>query len=229
MKKGIYLVCILICIFVVAACTPLTSDTEAGAVSSVESAPISEEDGTLVITNSADMLKAYNDYDALIKDAENIFTGKSIDVSTIFENDTLYTISSVVVEKVYKGNFKPGDTILIDEVGGKTTLGEYVKGTNTVAKDFDEKENLDMNQKVLVGFDGFFPIQPNEELLLFANSSNGFYKSIADNTYYVVGSYAGKFLKTEGFFERAQDEKDENYKALKISEKELDELLTSIQ
>lgn len=216
-KKIIIVISIVILIISCVACTSKSTDndenisiqandreidfTENMGLSSI---PIVDEGETRYISNHLNRLKIFTTFDQLKDEARAVFTGTCISSQPVFQNDTLYTLSEIKIKTVYKGNFAVGDTILIFEMGGRTTYGEYEKGCHLDEKAFEQGgERMPDDQKMVIGDDGFFPLQVNEEVLLFTRSATDFLQGAKESQYGIVGAYDGKlFLQEDGSYAR---------------------------
>lgn len=158
------------------------------------------DDETETIQAHLDKIKYLNTEDALVyyENLEVMVTGKCISVQTVFQNSTMYTVSTIQVSQVYKGDISSNEIISIVEMGGKTTHKEYIDGCNIPKKSFvTESELIDDNTPVVLNFDGFYAMQENDEILLFLADSTGFIKSLEGKLYSVVGDFDGKLYKQE--------------------------------
>jgi hypothetical protein len=167
--------------------------------------PIAEADDTIYISGCLDKVKIYNSSKELYKDSENVFSGTVISSEALFYMNTLQTISCVRVEKVYKGDFIPGECVFVGELGGSTTYGELIEGSKIEPKEFDkdtEAVPLPADKKMEIGYDGYYTMKEGQEVLLFVNVAsvdpdealmNGF----PPVSYYVLGVSDGKLLKDD--------------------------------
>lgn len=138
-------------------------------------------------------------FDELNEIAEYVVTGVCVSSGPVFQNDTLYTISEVKLDSVYRGeNLAAGDTIKIVEMGGRTTHGDYVKYCHIEKKAFETIEPIPYDHKVVVGTDGFFPLKEGEQVLLFLTDATGFIKSIEGPVFSIYGTYDGKLFLQPG-------------------------------
>ena len=178
--------------------TSYSSEIENGKVQ--KSSPVVEEGNTRYFPSIglADRtLPPYHTINGLKAYAPFVFTGTCISSKPVFQNDMVYTLSTVKVTQVIKGPFAAGDTVSIVEMGGRTTQGEYSKNFNPEeGKVFSAStaEQLPDDYKLVYGFDGYFAMKEGDKVLCFAGDSSGFLKNVSEPLYGVVGSYDGKFL-----------------------------------
>lgn len=114
----------------------------------------------------------------------------------------LFTFANYIILDLFKGDLKNGEDVFFVEMGGKTTFGQYEKGCNIEEKVFEVGlERLPDDYQVIIGFDGFYPLQKNEEVLLFGGDSTEFLKDIEGPIYDIIGSYDGNlFLQGDGSY-----------------------------
>lgn len=162
--------------------------------------PVNSEDDVTYISNFADKSRTLDTFDKLNGVAEYVVTGVCVSSGPVFQNDTLYTISEVKLDSVYRGgNLAAGDTILIVEMGGRTTHGEYVKNCHIEKKAFETVEPVPSDYKIVMGTDGYFPLKEGEQVLLFLTDATGFLESIKGPVFSIWGTYDGKlFLQPDG-------------------------------
>jgi hypothetical protein len=143
-------------------------------------------------------------YDSLDQVASNIVEGKCLSARPIFQNEMLYTISEIEITRVFKGSLAIGDVKKVVELGGRTTYGEYIKGCNIEQKAFETGfEHVSDAKSIVMGWDGYFPLKGEEQVLLFIDDTKGFIKSITEPVYGIWGDYDGKFYKQDnGSFSR---------------------------
>ena len=97
----------------------------------------------------------FSTLEALVAEAECIVTGEVIASETIFRNTMLYTLQTFRVEASPSGDFVAGDEILIVEMGGRTTQGDYDKNTDFSPKSFDiGSQNSSPDTIIVEGVDG---------------------------------------------------------------------------
>lgn len=168
------------------------------------SIPSEDEENTHYVPSTLSREKSYDTLESLNEVAANVFAGTCISSKPIFQLETLYTLSEVRVTRVFKGGFKIGDIVLIEEMGGRTTFGEYQKGCNIEQKAFEtDLESVPDDKEVVTGVDGFFPLKEKEEVLLFVGDSSGFLKEVKEPTYSIWGVYDGKlYLQEDGSYAR---------------------------
>lgn len=158
--------------------------------------PVVDYNNTRYISNSSSRVKIYDDVNELATVAPYIVTGECISTSSIFQNETLYTLSQFKIEDVFKGNLQPDSMIYIIEIGGRTTFSELEKGCNLNVKSFEKNaERLAGNYNVVIGTDGYFPLQKDEEVLLFLGDTSGFLEGFTEPLFDIFGTYDGKFYK----------------------------------
>jgi len=116
----------------------------------------------------------------------------------------MYTVSNVQVTAVFKGAFKAGDIVSVLEMGGRTTTGEYRKETAAEIKDFDHyDDSIPADTKLVEGIDGYFPLKPDDNVLLFTGDTSDFLNDFTGPLYYPCGDYEGKmYFKNENAYAR---------------------------
>ncbi len=149
------------------------------------------ENKTRYSSTSLDRIKKYSDFDSL-KIAPYVFTGICISTQPVFQNNTLYTLSKLKLTEVFKGNLSVGDTVSVVEIGGRTTYGEYKKECNITQKSFEVDDSIPDDYNVVVGTDGFFPLEKDDGVLLFVGDSSGFLKDFNEPLFSILGAYDGK-------------------------------------
>ncbi len=151
-----------------------------------------DEKKTRYISTSLDRNKEYSDFKSL-KIAPYVFTGVCISSQPVFQNNTLYTLSKLKLTEVFKGNLRVGDAVSVVEIGGRTTYGEYKKECNITPKSFEVgDDSIPDDYNVVVGTDGFFPLEKDDEVLLFVGDSSGFLKDFNEPLFDIIGAYDGK-------------------------------------
>ena len=170
----------------------------------IESAisPVVDEGDTLYIPSMSNLSRespTYSTISELKAYAHFVFTGTCISSKPVFQNDTLYTLSTVKVTQVIKGPFAAGDTVSIVEMGGRTIYGEYAKNCTIEKKAFDTgtAERLPDDYKLVYGIDGYFALKEGDKVLCFAGDASGFLKNVSEPLYGIIGDYDGKFLLQE--------------------------------
>jgi hypothetical protein len=192
--------------------------------------PIVDDNNTRYISNSLSRKGAYITFESLNKVSSNIIAGICISSKPKFQNNTLYTLSEVKITHVYKGNFEIGDVILIEELGGRTTFGEYEKGCNIEQKVFETGlDRISSDSIIVVGNDGYFPLKNSDEVLLFVDDTKGFLKDIKEPVYGIWGTYDGKlYLQEDGSYARPLPTLTDNFEfgegTLKIGIDELNSI-----
>jgi hypothetical protein len=160
--------------------------------------PIYDENEIRYISNSTDKL-VYDSLDELNKDADFVVTGACISSKPVFQNNIVYTLSEFKIDSIFRGDLTKGDTILIIEMGGRTTYGEYNKNCPGEKKAFETGDPMPSDYQMVTGIDGFFPLKEGEQVLLFLADSTGFIKSIEQQVFGIWGAYDGKlFLQPDG-------------------------------
>ncbi len=150
------------------------------------------EKKTRYISTSLDRIKKYSDFNSL-KIAPYVFTGVCISLQPVFQNNTLYTLSKLKITEVFKGNLSVGDRVSVVEIGGRTTYGKYKKECNITPKSFEVGEDsIPDDYNVVVGTDGFYPLEKDDEVLLFVGDANGFLKDFKEPLFSILGAYDGK-------------------------------------
>lgn len=173
----------------------LDNETQEALISSV---PIVDENNVRYISNTLDRIASYGTFESLEKSASSIISGVCVSTKSVYQNDILFTLSEIMVESSYRGGFKAGDTVLVVEIGGRTTFGEFEKNCNIEEKAFEQgAERLPDDYKLVMGNDGYFPIQEKEQVLLMLVDESGFLKDVTEPLYSVLGSYDGKFFLQE--------------------------------
>ena len=162
-------------------------------------APAFDEDNVRYMSSLSDKI-SLDTFDKLNSVAEYVVTGVCVSSGPVFQNDTLYTLSGVKIDRVYRGEeLSPGETILVVEMGGRTTHGEYIKNCHIEKKAFETVEPVPDDYKIVVGMDGFFPLKEGERVLLFLADSTGFLKSVTERVFGIWGDYDGKlYLQPDG-------------------------------
>lgn len=151
-----------------------------------------DEKKTRYISTSLDKIKTYSDLKSL-ETAPYVFTGVCISSQPVFQNNTLYTLSKLKLTEVFKGNLSAGDTVSVVEIGGRTTYGEYKKECNITKKSFEVgDDSIPDDYNVVVGTDGFFPLEKDDEVLLFVGDTSGFLKDFKEPLFSIFGAYDGK-------------------------------------
>lgn len=140
-------------------------------------------------------LESYNTLQELNNNAEHILIGKCISTETIFQNETIYTLSQVQVDKVYKGGIVESSIIQIVENGGAASQDVLAKESGFHEKTFFDSESVSSDITVVVGSNGYFPLEKDQEVMLFLNDSSGFLKEVSGTVYSIAGIYDGKLLK----------------------------------
>ena len=178
---------------------PTVSTEDSSAPTSLAIEPVHDEDGVRYISNSADRI-SLGTFDKLNERADFIVTGVCISSKPVFRKDFLYTLSEIKINEVYRGDGLAKDNvILVMEWGGRTTFGEYQKNCNIEEKAFYTGEPLPSDYKLVTGMDGYFPLNENEQVLLFLGDETGFFENIKEPLYGIWGDYDGKlFLQPDG-------------------------------
>lgn len=209
MKKSVCIVLMVILMILSASCATVSDTFEEGMVpyDAKEGSviPIAQEDDTIYISGCLDKAKAYNISSDLYKDAENVFSGTVVSSEAFFYMNTLQTISCVCVENVFKGDFIPGENVFVGELGGRTTYGELVKGSNIEPKEFDKDtkaEPLPADKKMEIGYEGYYTMKEGQEVLLFVNEASinleaTSIKGFPPVSYYILGVSDGKLIKDD--------------------------------
>lgn len=147
---------------------------------------------TQYISTTLDKIKTYSDLKSL-EIAPYVFTGICISSRPVFQNNTLYTLSKLKLTEVFKGSLSVGDTVSVVELGGRTTYGEYKKECNISKKSFEiGDDSIPDDCNVVVGTDGFFPLEKDDEVLLFVGDTSGFLKDFKEPLFDIMGAYDGK-------------------------------------
>lgn len=212
MRKKVLIALIVATLFMMNACMPesdnvgLLETQKAEDVNALDNEPEQTQntdnndkvDETYYISAHASMMKLPSSLEELYQQSEFVVTGEVIASGTIFQNDTMYTLQQFAVESVYKGDMEAQSQILIVEMGGTTTFGEYDRNTIKTVKDFETgAPRRDANTIVIEGVNGHFPMTEGSEMLLFLVDTSGFIKNIDEKLYAVIGTYAGKLYKTD--------------------------------
>lgn len=161
--------------------------------------PIFDDNDTRYISNSSDKY-SYETFDELNEIASYVVTGVCISSKPVFRKDLLFTLSEIEINDVYRGEtIAKGDVILIIEMGGRTTYGDYEKNCHIEEKVFETGKRMPPDQKIIAGMDGYFPLQENEQVLLFLADGTGFIENIKEPLFGIWGDYDGKlFLQPDG-------------------------------
>ncbi len=178
---------------------PTVSATESSTPVPSAVEPIYDENEIRYISNSTDKL-VYDSLDELNKDADFVVTGACISSKPVFQNNIVYTLSEFKIGSIFRGDkLTEGDTILIIEMGGRTTYGEYNKNCPSEKKAFETGDPMPSDYQMVTGIDGFFPLKEGEQVLLFLADSTGFIKSNEQQMFGIWGAYDGKlFLQPDG-------------------------------
>ena len=155
-------------------------------------------------------------FEKLNAGADYIFKGTCIESEPVFQNNTLYTLSKVEIQAVFKGDLEAGDTAFLLETGGRTTAGRYREECHVKIK-----EGYADGDIIVVDLDGLYPLQKGETALLFAVDSSGFLEDVEEPVYSVAGDYEGKFfLQEDGAYRRplSDDEKLIGFEGIAITE-----------
>lgn len=218
---------LLICVFFLTSCSLVNSRPKSDYDPNI---PYLYNDNTLYVSAVNDRAKSFNTFTELDQQAEDVFTGKCISSTAVFQNDWLYTRSEIEIIKVYKGNLKKGDIISVIEYGGITSYEDYCIGVGIEDKDFINEDTSSIPDDMVVaqGTDGHFPIKPDQEVLLFAKNMNGFLKDYDGPLYEIINSYDGKFYKqADGSYARSLSSNTDKLvfteKSLKVTKKTLKE------
>jgi len=167
----------------------------------MEQTGVVSEDEDNCVTILTDRLESYLDLAELDANADIVFTGECVAAEPKFQNETLYTISRIKVEQVYKGDISKGDVLLFCEFGGRVTNGEYNKGCNLPP--IPKSAEASADKQIVVGADGYYPFKAGEKALLFARDVGGYFIDIDEPQYGVVGGYDGKlFLQEDGSYKK---------------------------
>jgi len=161
-----------------------------------------EEDDTRYISNYFNRYRAFLSLEDFYTASAYVVTGICISSRPVYQNETLYTISEIKIKETYSGEFKTDDIILVIEMGGRTTYGEYSKNCDLEIKAFETgQKRMAHDQKLVLGYDGYFPLQVDDAVLLFLGDDSGFIKEITAPLYGVLGGYDGKlFLQGDGSY-----------------------------
>lgn len=176
------------------------ADNTDHAVEPTEQAVIPAEDEDNCATAITDRVKSFFNLAELDAEADIVFTGVCISAESVFQNDTLYTLSEIKIDKVFKGDMTIGSVVLIAEFGGRVTHSEYTIGCNLPPPKY-EQDGLSADQEFCLGIDWYYPLKQGEKVLLFAIDSSGFLEEIDEPLYAVIGDYNGKlFLQEDGSY-----------------------------
>ncbi len=162
-----------------------------GTVNSIETPAVHH------VTITTDRDKSYETAEELEENASLIISGECFSSAPVYQNDTLYTLSQVVIDEVHKSpdNFDTS-TVNIVEMGGRTTFGEYAKNVQTGEKSFDQGENqYPANAQLIIDIDGHSALEVGDEVLLYLSSADGFLEDFPAPLYSIVGDYEGKIIK----------------------------------
>lgn len=159
---------------------------------------IIDDNNTRFFSNIVEKVRTFDTLESLGKYSDFIFTGTCTSANPIFQNDTLYTLSQIKVDQVFKGDINSGDVVSIVEMGGRTTFGEYEKGCNIEPKAFEVgHERLPTDYNIVSGMEGFYPLKAGQNVLLFTGDSSGFLNDVKEPLYDIVGAFDGKLFKQE--------------------------------
>ena len=174
---------------------PTASATESSTPAPSATDSTAEEDDVAYSWSIGDRAITFDTIEEFNEISDFIITGVCLSSRPVFDNEFLFTASEVKIDTVYRGeNVAAGDTIMVLEVGGRTTFGEYDKHSRKVEKAFYTGEPMPANKKLVRGHDGHFPLKEGEQVLLFLGDCTGYFKSIEGTTYCVWGDYDGKLL-----------------------------------
>lgn len=174
--------------------------------------PIVEAEDVRYVSLLTDKIKSYNNISELDARAVLVFTGECISADPVFQNTTLYTLSKIKVDEVFKGTISSGDILSFVEVGGRVTNAEYSKGCELREKFAEGTTEYSEDQKLTVGMNGFFPFQEGERVLLFASDANGFLEEYDTPQYDIIGGSDGKlFARENGSFNRPLASETDKY------------------
>ncbi len=178
---------------------PTVSATESSTPVPSAVEPIYDENEIRYISNSTDKL-VYDSLDELNKDADFVVTGACISSKPVFQNNIVYTLSEFKIDSIFRGDkLTEGDTILIIEMGGRTTYGEYNKNCPGEKKAFETGDPMPSDYQLVEGIDGYFPLKEGEQALLFLVDASGFINGIDTPMFGIRGAYDGKlFLQPDG-------------------------------
>ncbi len=233
MKKIIILVFVFIFALSMTACASQEDNSEANANLSVtegdtasdatreeeidiydETTPIVQDGNVMYVSNQTERSETYDTLQDLNSQAGDVLIGKCISTETIFQNETIYTLSKIQVGKVYKGDIVENSIIQVIEHGGTTTEDVYATESGFHEKAFFDPDSVSADVTVVVGMDGYFPIEKDQEVMLFLEDITGFLKNVSGIQYGVVGAYDGKLIKdTDTSYTRPAPSNDSNISA----------------
>ncbi len=191
---------------------------------------VADEENTRYISNILHKVRSFETLHDLETESVLVVAGTCVSSEPVFQNETLYRLSKIKPTKVYKGEEVQGETINVVEMGGRTTFGEYEKGTNMPYKSFEQgADRLPHDYNLVIGDDGYVPLQENDEVLLFLESAEGFIKDAEIEQYGVIGVCDGKlYLQEDGTYLRpVSGETDKlvfTQQSLRIAEDEAENL-----
>ena len=193
MKKSLWIWGIAF-LFLLMGCSAPASEPLQNAASPL---PIGEEDGRIIRSGQFDRAVTWDTAPELNGEADFVVTGECLSTRVFYQDQVLYTDSEVRVKESFAGALVPGTIIHVVEMGGMTTQGEYKKECGIEEKDFEKGgEPIADDTPLLMGWDGYFPIEKGQSLLLFLGKDvGGFYREFAETPYYIVGGYDGKLLQ----------------------------------
>ncbi len=150
-------------------------------------------------TSISDRARSFLTLPELDAAAEVVITGECVSANPVFQNDTLYTLSQIRIDQVFKGGLTSGDKVFFVEMGGRVTNGEYNKGCNLPP--IPKSAEATVDKPIVMGSDWYYPLKEGEKVLLFAGDSSGFLKAFDQPLYAVIGDYDGKlFLQDDGSY-----------------------------
>lgn len=150
-----------------------------------------------ILSLQTSRMSPYETVEALKAEADFILEGTCLSSEAVFQDQTIYTVSEVQVHTVFKGDLQAGDTALILEMGGRATVARYLENCNVKLP--DDAQDSDA---VIVGLDGYFPLQAGDSVVLFLSETD-FLRDADAPMYYIVHDYEGKFyLREDGTYQR---------------------------
>ncbi|ADL52878.1 hypothetical protein [Clostridium cellulovorans] len=175
-----------------------------------------EKENIEVVNMSGKMSKIYRDVDSLEQESGLVVEGTVISNEYIEENLITFTISTVKVTKVLKGNdvVKAGDTVKMLQTGGIMT----VKSNPSTAKEFDDPKEVEKNigKKVEIALEGVPVLKEGESAIIFLQKYQG---SIVKDGFVATGDYQGRFkIKNDETAEPQSDILKETYKAYTVED-----------
>ncbi len=161
--------------------------------------PFELQDGILYNCSLSSRKAPYSSIEELAEHADIIVTGNVVQSTVYYDHEKMFTVHTIKIETVIKGDVSTGNTIYVRERGGITTYGEHLKHQDAEEKDFIDptaESTIPDSTTFICGIDGHFPMTKDQEALLFLVDCTGYLPGFTDTLYGVVNTYEGKLYKT---------------------------------